>query len=168
MLEDWHNQRGIAQATPEWVDLAVEESIISSKANDSNISHIKAQLERQPDVRRYLKRILDGEKIKFEPDGVTNGRLAELYLIGVVKESPEGNTIVRNRIYEAVLKDYIRIEDEREAESLRRQILIHKSNLNRLEETRAQYGLNPPLALVNEIEYEKAEFQRIEQELQER
>jgi hypothetical protein len=109
---------------------------------------------------------LDGEQIRFEPNGVTNGRLAELYLIGVVKEGPDGNTVVRNRIYEAVLKDYIRIEDEKEIESLRRQLLIHKRNLNRLEETRAQYGLNPPLALVNEIEYERAEIQRIEQELQ--
>ncbi len=150
------------------VDLAVEESVISSKANDSNISHIKAQLERQLDVRRYLKRILDGEQIRFEPDGATNGLLAELYLIGVVKEGPDGDTIVRNRIYAAVLEDYIRIEDEKEVESLRRQLLIHKRNLNRLEETRAQYGLNPPLALVNEIEYERAEIQRIEQELQER
>ena len=119
-------------------------------------------------MRRYLKRILDGEQIRFEPDGVTNGRLAELYLIGVVKEGPDGDTIVRNRIYAAVLKDYIRIEDEKEVESLRRQLLIHKRNLNRLEETRAQYGLNPPLALINEIEYERAEIQRIEQELQER
>jgi hypothetical protein len=167
-LEDWHSQRGITQATPELIDLTVEESIISSKANDSNISHIKAQVERQLDVRRYLKRVLDGEQIKFEPDGATNGRLAELYLIGVVKEGPDGNTVVRNRIYEAVLRDYIRIEDEKEAESLRRQLLIHKRNLNRLEETRAQYGLNPPLALVNEIEYERAEIQRIERELRER
>ena len=46
--------------------------------------------------------------------------------------------------------------------SLQRQYEIHRSNLNKLEEQKAQHGLDAPLHLLNNIEYEKRELKRIE------
>jgi len=68
--------------------------------------------------------------IRFEPNGAVNGRLAELYLIGVVKKGPEGNTVVRNRIYERTLRDYVRLADEAERASLRTRLEIHRHPAN--------------------------------------
>jgi len=164
-LEDWHTLRGLKRATPELVDQAVEEAILRPEANDSNIAHIKARLELAPGARAYLQRIFEGEVIPFEPNGAVNGRLAELYLIGVVKKGPEGNTVVRNRIYERTLRDYVRLADEAERASLRTRLEIHRRNLRYLEERKAKYGLDAPLSLLNQIEAERAAIERIEREL---
>jgi hypothetical protein len=52
-------------------------------------------------------------------------------------------------------------------ESLRCQFTIHRRNLNRLEERKALYPITDvPLVLLNQIDYEEKEIQRIEQELQ--
>ncbi|MBC8447422.1 MAG: AAA-like domain-containing protein [Chloroflexi bacterium] len=118
-LEDWRGLRGLRQATPELLDQAVEEAILRPAANDSNIAHVKARLELAPGARAYLQRIFAGQMIPFEPNGAVNGRLAELHLIGVVKEGPEGNTVVRNRIYEKTVSDYVRLASEVEKASLR-------------------------------------------------
>jgi len=164
-LEDWHTLRGLKRATPELVDRAVEEAILSPEANDSNIAHIKARLELAPGARAYLQRIFEGEVIPFEPNGAVNGRLAELYLIGVVKKGPEGNTVVRNRIYEETLRNYVRLASEAERASLRTRLEIHRRNLRYLEERKAKYGLDAPLSLLNQIEAERAAIERIEREL---
>jgi len=108
-LEGWQAREGIGRATIELVDRAVEEHILSSKANDSNLSHIRARLDQEPEAKAYLQHItFEGLQVPFEPYGTLDGRIAELYLIGVIKEGPEGNCVVRNRIYERALEGFFR------------------------------------------------------------
>ncbi|MBL7064030.1 MAG: AAA-like domain-containing protein [Anaerolineae bacterium] len=108
-LEGWQAREGIGRATVELVDRAVEEHILSSKANDSNLSHIRARLDQEQGAKAYLQRILsEGLQVPFEPYGALDGRITELYLIGVIKEGPDGNCVVRNRIYERMLEGFFR------------------------------------------------------------
>jgi hypothetical protein len=51
-------------------------------------------------------------------------------------------------------------------ESLKRQLEIHRRNLNSLEEQKASYGsLDVPLWLLNQIEFEKKEIARLEENI---
>ena len=52
-----------------------------------------------------------------------------------------------------------------EIESLRRQLEIHRRNLSFLKEQRARYGIDQPLSLVNQIEYEKERIEELQWEL---
>lgn len=66
--------------------------------------------------------------------------------------------------------DIARIEppfDERRA-SLRTQLSQHYRNLNTLQEREARYGGNVPLELLNQIEGEQLEIERLEWELRKR
>jgi len=108
-LEGWRARETIGRATVELVDRAVEEHVLSTKANDSNLSHIRARLDQEPEAKAYLQRIIfEGLQIPFEPYGALDGRIAELYLIGVIKEGPDGDCVVRNRIYERMLEGFFR------------------------------------------------------------
>jgi hypothetical protein len=171
-LEDWRVRRGIKQATVTLVDQAVQEGVLSAKANDSNLSHIRARLDEKETfmAKALLRRIFAGERIRFEPHGGADGRLAELYLIGVIKEGPDSNCVIRNRIYQEALKDFLarQVEiDRMDADDLRKRLAIHRKNLSRLEEHRARHGLDVPLKLLNEIDLEREEIDRLEQALKE-
>jgi HAD superfamily hydrolase (TIGR01509 family) len=61
------------------------------------------------------------------------------------------------------IKHYSRIE----VQFLQEQLLIHKKNLGRLETKRAQYGIDTPLAILNEIEWEKEKIAEIQAKLEE-
>ena len=50
----------------------------------------------------------------------------------------------------------------RSKESLKRELDTHRTNLDRLEERKASYGLNPPLDLLNAIDLERQAIARIE------
>lgn len=170
-LEDWRVRREIKQATIALVDQAVQEGVLSAKANDSNLSHIRARLG-EPEAlmaKALLRRIFGGEHIRFEPHGGADGRLAELYLIGVIKEGPDGSSVIRNRIYQEALKDFLsrEVEMEMDADDLQKQLAIHRKNLSRLEESKARHGLDVPLKLLNEIDLEREEIDRLERELKE-
>jgi len=170
-LEDWRVRRGTKRATVALVDQAVQENVLSAKANDSNLSHIRARLD-EPEAlmaKALLRRIFVGERIRFEPHGGADGRLAELYLIGVVKEGPNGNCVIRNRIYQKALKDFLtrEVEMEMDMDDLRKRLAIHRKNLSRLEVSRARHGLDAPLKLLNEIDLEREEIDRLEQALRE-
>jgi hypothetical protein len=52
-----------------------------------------------------------------------------------------------------------------DAASLQEQLRIHRRNLAELEEKRANYGIDVPLKLTNEIEYVKAEIAKLELQL---
>ncbi len=56
---------------------------------------------------------------------------------------------------------------EAERASLRRQIAQHKLNRNRLRERAAKHGIDASISLLNQIDDEEREIERIEQELQE-
>lgn len=170
-LEDWRVRRGIKQATVALVDQAVQEGVLSAKANDSNLSHIRARLD-EPEAfmaEALLRRIFAGERIRFEPHGGADGRLAELYLIGVIKEGPDGNCVIRNKIYQEALKGFLarEIEMVTDADDLRKQLAIHRKNLSRLEERKARHGLDVPLKLLNEIDLEREEIAKLERTLKE-
>jgi hypothetical protein len=170
-LEDWRVRRGIKRATVALVNQAVQEGVLSAKANDSNLSHIRARLD-EPEAfmaKALLRRIFAGERIRFEPHGMADGRLAELYLIGVIKEGPDGHCVIRNRIYQEALKGFLAREAgmETDADDLRKRLAIHRKNLSRLEESKARHGLDVPLKLLNEIDLEREEIDRLEQALRE-
>jgi hypothetical protein len=171
-LEDWRVRRGIKQATVALVDQAVQEGVLSAKANDSNLSHIRARLDELETLmaKALLRRIFAGERIRFEPHGGADGRLAELYLIGVIKEGPEGNCVIRNRICQEALEGFLGREVEvaaMDVDDLRKQLAIHRKNLSRLEENKARYGLDVPLKLLNEIDLEREEIDRLVRALKE-
>jgi hypothetical protein len=170
-LEDWRVRRGIKQATVALVDQAVQEGVLSAKANDSNLSHIRARLDERETfmAKTLLRRIFAGEHIRFEPHGGADGRLAELYLIGVIKEGPDDNCVIRNRIYREALKGFLarEVEMEMDADTLRKQLTIHRKDLSRLEERKARHGLDIPLKLLNEIDLEREEIDRLERALKE-
>ncbi|TEU17951.1 MAG: hypothetical protein E3J21_07095 [Anaerolineales bacterium] len=170
-LEDWRVRRGTKQATVGLVDQAVQEGVLSAKANDSNLSHIRARLDEPAAfmAKAFLRRIFAGERIRFEPHGGADGRLAELYLIGVIKEGPNGNSVIRNRIYQEALKGFLarEVEMETDVDDLRKQIAIHRKNLSRLEERKARHGLDVPLKLPNEIDLEREEVARLVRALKE-
>ncbi|HID62987.1 MAG TPA: hypothetical protein EYP49_09650 [Anaerolineae bacterium] len=168
-LEDWRVRRSIKQATVDLVDQAVQEGVLSAKANDSNLSHIRARLDEKETfmAKALLRRIFAGEHIRFEPHGGADGRLAELYLIGVIKEGPDGNWVIRNRIYQEALKGFLTREAAVNADDLRKRLAIHRQNLSRLEERRARHGLDVPLKLLNEIDLEREEIDRLERALKE-
>ncbi|MDH4137368.1 MAG: hypothetical protein OEW09_11745, partial [Anaerolineae bacterium] len=139
--------------------------------NDSNLSHIRARLD-EPEAfmaEALLRRIFAGERIRFEPHGGADGRLAELYLIGVIKEGPDGNCVIRNKIYQEALKGFLarEIEMVTDADDLRKQLAIHRKNLSRLEERKARHGLDVPLKLLNEIDLEREEIAKLERTLKE-
>ena len=59
------------------------------------------------------------------------------------------------------------VEMEMDADTLRKQLTIHRKNLSRLEESRARHGLDVPLKLLNEIDLEREEIDRLERMLKE-
>jgi len=54
-----------------------------------------------------------------------------------------------------------------DADDLRKRLAIHRKNLSRLEEHRARHGLDVPLKLLNEIDLEREEIDRLERALKE-
>lgn len=89
-----------ANATKSDVDAAVERL----RREDRN--HFLPLLRRLDDelkLQAYTAKILDGNRIKFYPG--QNPRHNHLELLGVIKADDEGYCTIRNRIYEAVLKD---------------------------------------------------------------
>lgn len=58
-------------------------------------------------------------------------------------------------------------ERRRRIESLQKQLVRHRRNLNLLEEKTAMYGIEVPLSIVNQVEHEREEIRRIETQLAE-
>jgi hypothetical protein len=56
--------------------------------------------------------------------------------------------------------------DSEEVNRLTKLLEIHKKNLYRLEEKAAMYGMDAPIYLINQIEHEKGEIQKIEARVQ--
>jgi hypothetical protein len=56
---------------------------------------------------------------------------------------------------------------EMDVDDLRKQLAIHRKNLSRLEERKARHGLDVPLKLLNEIDLEREEIDRLERALKE-
>jgi hypothetical protein len=56
--------------------------------------------------------------------------------------------------------------DSEEVNRLTNLLEIHKKNLYRLEEKAAMYGMDAPIYLINQIEHEKGEIQKIEARVQ--
>jgi len=90
-------------ATPADVDAGVERL---RREDENHLPPMLERLNRDGKLRRYVDRILAGERIKFYPR--ENRRQALLELLGVIKEDAEGFCIVRNRIYEQVLAGVVR------------------------------------------------------------
>ncbi len=150
------------KCTPAKVDAAAAALL----AGDDNLAYVLKQLQRYPEgfawIRRFIRR---GQKVRFSRVNPTQARLE---LMGIIK-GVDGYCAVRNRLYEVVLSSYLEdaavpMEDA-DVETLRRQLASHRSNLSRLEETRAKMGLDARPALLNEIAHEEAEIKRIKERL---
>lgn len=63
-----------------------------------HLPYILKKLDAAPRAKEQLTRIMAGERMRFNP-------ASELALIGVVKSNEHGNCVVRNKIYEEVLKE---------------------------------------------------------------
>jgi len=85
-------------ATPANVDAGVERL---RREDENHLPPMLERLDHDEKLRRYVERVLVGERIKFYPR--ENRRQAQLELLGVIKENVKGFCIVRNRIYKQVL-----------------------------------------------------------------
>jgi hypothetical protein len=56
--------------------------------------------------------------------------------------------------------------DSEEVKRLKDLLAIHRKNLHRLEEKAAMYGMDAPIYLINQIDYEKGEIAEIEKRLE--
>jgi hypothetical protein len=57
--------------------------------------------------------------------------------------------------------------DSEEVKRLRNLLEIHEKNLYRLQEKAAMYGMDAPIYLINQMDYEKGEIAKIEKQLEE-
>jgi hypothetical protein len=93
------------QATPEEVDQSVE---AMRREDENHFPAILTRLERDSKMRAYLRRIFQGETLRYFP--AENRRQAELDVLGVIKPDRDGFCVIRNRIYRAALRE-ICVED---------------------------------------------------------
>lgn len=68
-----------------------------------------------------------------------------------------------SEVSDAAMQEVVR--EERKI-SLEEQLRTHRANLRKLEERKARHGMDVPLALQNEIDYEQGEMERIQGELE--
>ena len=88
------------EATPADVDASVERL---RREDENHLPPLLERLNSDEKLRKYVDRILAGERIKFYPR--ENRRQAQLELLGILKADEQGYCAIRNRIYEMVLKD---------------------------------------------------------------
>jgi nucleoside phosphorylase len=67
------------------------------REDENHLPPLMDRLNSDEKLRRYVERILAGERIKFYPR--ENRRQAKLELLGVIKADTEGCCMIRNRIY---------------------------------------------------------------------
>lgn len=60
-----------------------------------------------------------------------------------------------------------RIERQTEVPALRKRLQTQRANLNELEQKKAEYGLDAPLSLINQIKATEEEVERLETVLNE-
>jgi len=159
-------RQGVKQVDAGAVDQAVEFML----QGDDNLTHVIRQLEREPEARYLLQQIvMEGQKVYFSR---LNPLVAQLEMIGAVKGGPFCQ--VRNPIYERALRRYFQfvastsssaISEEKRLALLRDQLRVLQINLARLELREAQYGLDVPTALANEIEMTRENIARVEREI---
>jgi hypothetical protein len=154
--------------TVELVDRVADELI---RSGDDNLRHLRKEVARAGRrARALLEKLLAGGQRRFDR---TSPIVARLEVAGALKEDEDGFCAIRNEVYRRVLEVCLAAEDqlaeqvvdEEEVESLNRQLEIHKRNLIRLEERRAKYGIDAPPELLNRIEAEQNEIERLEGEL---
>lgn len=71
------------------------------REDENHLPPLMDRLEKEEKLLQYVERILSGERIKFYPR--EHRRQAELELLGVIKQGPEGYCVIRNRLYRQVL-----------------------------------------------------------------
>lgn len=89
-----------AAVLPEHVDAGVSRLV---QDDENHLPPILDRLKTDKKLDNYLKRIMQGERIKFNAH--ENRHHAELELLGVIKADAEGYCTIRNRIYERTLAD---------------------------------------------------------------
>jgi hypothetical protein len=94
-------------ATPRDVDVNVERL---RRQDENNLPPIIDRLQSDRKLCEYTARILRGERIKFYPR--EHRRQADLELLGVIKEGPDGYCTIRNRLYRKVLLETIIVQSE--------------------------------------------------------
>lgn len=93
--------------TPQGVTQAVEQL---RRSDRHHLARILEDLGRMPTaVQKYVERILNGHCSIFVP--AEHPTQAQLALIGIIKEGPDGRCVIRNRIYEQALLHPVEIED---------------------------------------------------------
>jgi hypothetical protein len=154
--------------TVELVDQVADEL---TRSGDDNLRHLHKQVARAGRrARALLEKLLAGGQRRFDR---TSPIIARLEVVGALREDENGLCSIRNEIYRRVLETYLAAEDqlaeqvvdEEEVESLRRQLEIHKGNLMHLEERYAKYGIDATPELLNRIEAEQNDIERLKEEL---
>jgi hypothetical protein len=99
--------------TPRGVTQAVERL---RRSDRHHLARILEDLRREPkSAQQYVQRILSGHRPTFIP--AEHPTQAQLALIGIIKEGPNGRCVIRNCVYEQALLHPIEIEsDERDIE----------------------------------------------------
>lgn len=91
-------------------EIDVDEAVDRLRREDTNhLPPIIKRFHKEQRWQSYIVRILAGQCDKFYP--AENLLQAELELIGLLKASPTGDCMIRNRIYEIVLKAYVECPD---------------------------------------------------------
>ena len=142
-----------------------------TRSGDDNLRHLRKEVTHAGKrARALLEKLLAGKQRRFDR---TSPIIARLEVTGALKEDEKGFCAIRNEIYRRVLEACLAAEDqlaeqvvdEEEVESLRQQLAIHKRNLMHLEERHAKYGIDATPELLNRIEAERNEIERLKEEL---
>jgi hypothetical protein len=81
------------------------------RSDRHHLAHILEDLHREPKAaQQYINRILNGHNPIFVP--AEHPTQAQLALIGIIKEGPDGRCVIRNRIYEQALLHPVEIEGD--------------------------------------------------------
>jgi len=103
-LEEQLKLTGDSEVAEELIDKAVE---VMLDKGDKNLAHILGKLgEREESTIEKLKEIFASrQKVRFTRIAP---ELAQLGVIGVIREDHQGNCVIRNEIYKALLEQYLR------------------------------------------------------------
>lgn len=170
-------------SSPTDVDIGVEHL---RREDENHLPPLFDRLTADTKLSKYVKKILAGERIKSYPS--VHRRQAQLELLGLIKVDSEGYCVIRNRIYEQLLREIMGVSknqtslrqsisgrpimDNRfdlidEQGKLQSLLKKYRNNLFQLEEQKAMYGIGAPLHILNGIDEFEEKIEQLKTRLQE-
>jgi len=89
--------------------------------DDNHIPNL-LKLINHAEIKSYIWRILSGEKIIYFP--AANKQQAQMELIGIIKADKDGYCVIRNRIYEGVIQNFLVLTEEQTLEQKKEKTMV--------------------------------------------